>query len=151
MGDHGSSDRLDGGTVRGGKCTPRMYGRHGFAAGSASAADAEENPRHFARSGVEMMRGYTNTRDCRRGFLLNSFGETFAAHCGRCDACAAGPIVAPSPAGGFPLNSRVIHPAWGPGVVLRYERDTMVVLFETVGYRTLGVDIVREERLLAAG
>lgn len=83
--------------------------------------------------------------------MLNSFGETFAAPCGRCDACAAGPTVAPLPAGGFPLDSRVIHPAWGPGVVLRYERDTMVVLFETVGYRTLGIDIVREERLLAAG
>jgi ATP-dependent DNA helicase RecQ len=40
----------------------------------------------------------------------------------------------------FPINSRVQHAQWGAGEVLRYEADKMVVLFDTVGYKTLGVE-----------
>jgi ATP-dependent DNA helicase RecQ len=48
----------------------------------------------------------------------------------------------------FPLNSHVSHKTWGEGVVLRYEDDKMVVLFDEVGYKTLSVDIVTERGLL---
>jgi ATP-dependent DNA helicase RecQ len=39
----------------------------------------------------------------------------------------------------FPLNARVRHREWGPGVVMRPEADRVTVLFEQVGYRTLAM------------
>jgi hypothetical protein len=36
-------------------------------------------------------------------------------------------------------------------MVMRHAGDTMVVLFDSVGYRTLAVDLVMEEGLLARG
>lgn len=36
-------------------------------------------------SRVEMMRGYSETRSCRRVFLLSYFGEQLAGPCGNCD------------------------------------------------------------------
>jgi ATP-dependent DNA helicase RecQ len=42
----------------------------------------------------------------------------------------------------------VRHGEWGRGVVQRYEGDQMVVLFDEVGYKTLGVDLVEERGLL---
>lgn len=36
------------------------------------------------------------------------------------------------------------HERWGRGVLQRYEGDGMVVLFDEVGYKTLGVDLVQE-------
>ena len=50
----------------------------------------------------------------------------------------------------FPLNSRVNHRAWGEGLVMRYEGDKIVVLFDTVGYKTLAVELVTEQGLLTA-
>lgn len=70
---------------------------------------------------------------------------------GACGVREAGILPADEEERAFPVDSRVVHRAWGEGLVLRYEADTMVVLFETVGYRTLGVDLVRDERLLWAG
>lgn len=37
---------------------------------------------------------------------------------------------------------------WGEGLILRYEGDKMVVLFDEVGYKRLSVDVVTENRLL---
>jgi ATP-dependent DNA helicase RecQ len=48
----------------------------------------------------------------------------------------------------FLINSRVVHEKWGEGLVQRYEGDKMVVLFDEVGYKTLGVDLVTERDLL---
>ena len=39
---------------------------------------------------VEMMRGYAETDDCRRQFLLGYFGEDLVETCGSCDTCTAG-------------------------------------------------------------
>lgn len=97
-----------------------------------------------------MFRGSAETRGCRREFLLNSFGEAFAPPCGRCDVCEVGPLVAVDEAAPFPIDSAVVHRSWGPGTVLRAGGGKVVVLFDTVGYRTLGVDVVREEGLLRA-
>src|SRR3712207_8273472 len=42
------------------------------------------------QSRVEMMRGYAETTDCRRQFLLGYFGEQLDEPCGNCDNCSAG-------------------------------------------------------------
>jgi ATP-dependent DNA helicase RecQ len=44
----------------------------------------------------------------------------------------------------------VTHKSWGAGEVQRYDRDRVVVLFESVGYRTLDLGLVEEEGLLEA-
>ena len=111
------------------------------------AAAAEERRREFERSRLEMMRAYAEARDCRRGFLLNYFGERFEPPCGNCDNCEAG-LVAGSTREPFPLGARVAHAEWGDGAVQRYEGDKMVVLFDDVGYKTLDVGIVVERDLL---
>ena len=48
----------------------------------------------------------------------------------------------------FPVQSTVTHASWGNGVVMRYEGDRIVVLFEEVGYRTLSLVVVAEQELL---
>src|SRR3989440_462516 len=80
--------------------------------------------------------------------LLACFGEHLAHPCGHCDRCAAGEGEAAPVAGPFPVHSTVRHATWGEGLVLRYEEDRMVVLFDEVGYKTLSVDVVRREGLL---
>jgi ATP-dependent DNA helicase RecQ len=98
------------------------------------------------------MRAYAETSGCRRQFLLAYFGETLEEPCGNCDTCAAGTAeeqadVTDSP---YPLQSKVAHASWGTGVVMRYEGDRIVVLFEEVGYRTLSLDAVAARGLLEA-
>jgi ATP-dependent DNA helicase RecQ len=113
------------------------------------AVHAQERYQQYVRSRLEMMRGYAEVRDCRREYLLNYFGEKLEEPCGFCDNCKAGVIVEEdSDSKPFPLNSRVVHSSWGEGVVMRYEGDKMVILFDEVGYKTLGVDFVRHRGLL---
>jgi hypothetical protein len=50
----------------------------------------------------------------------------------------------------FASGERVVHDKWGDGVVQRIEDGQIVVLFETVGYKKLGVDLVAERGLLVA-
>jgi ATP-dependent DNA helicase RecQ len=95
-----------------------------------------------------MIRGYAELHDCRRKYLLNYFGETLEEPCGFCDNCKAGVVVEDSGSQPFPLNSRVVHSSWGEGQVMRYEGDKMVILFDEVGYKTLGVDLVRQRGLI---
>jgi ATP-dependent DNA helicase RecQ len=96
-----------------------------------------------------MMRGYADMRDCRRDYLLSYFGETLAAPCQNCDNCDAGLVAAGSTQEHpFPLQSLVEHKAWGPGRVLRYAGETILVLFDTVGYRTLALELVLSKDLL---
>jgi ATP-dependent DNA helicase RecQ len=114
-----------------------------------AAASAQESRKEYERTRVEMMRGYAETAECRREYLLSYFGEAFVAPCGNCDNCDAGmtgPDVGAHP---FEVGSRVRHPELGDGAVQRYDRDTVVVLFDEHGYRTLGVDLVLEHGLLS--
>jgi ATP-dependent DNA helicase RecQ len=116
------------------------------------AAEAQEHLRKFARSRIEMMRGYADMSDCRREYILNYFGEVYTPPCDNCDNCLAGLSGArPLSTQPFPINGKVVHKIWGPGLVMRYAGDTMVVLFDSVGYRTLAVDLVMREGLLARG
>ncbi|CAN5507488.1 hypothetical protein BH24ACT26_BH24ACT26_12910 [soil metagenome] len=96
-----------------------------------------------------MVRGYAETRDCRREYLLNYFGEQFDAPCGNCDNCREG-LVGEQPGGGaaFPAGSRVAHGSWGEGLVMRHEGDKVVVLFDDVGYKTLSLEAVGARGLL---
>jgi ATP-dependent DNA helicase RecQ len=113
------------------------------------AVSAQENREEFDRSRIEMMRAYAELDDgCRRDFVLNYFGESFAPPCGRCDNCEAGRVSATPDDGPFAGGERVVHDRWGPGVVQRVEDGQVVVLFESVGYKKLGVDLVLERGLL---
>ncbi|MEX5719338.1 RecQ family ATP-dependent DNA helicase [Geodermatophilus maliterrae] len=120
-----------------------------------AAAAARELARHHERvdqSRVEMMRGYAETTDCRRQFLLGYFGEQLDEPCGNCDNCSAGTaqervttVDADTP---FPPETPVEHTEWGPGMVMRVEDDRVVVLFEEVGYKTLALRAVEANDLL---
>jgi ATP-dependent DNA helicase RecQ len=112
------------------------------------AVRAQERYQHYLRSRLEMMRGYAEVRDCRREYLLNYFGEKQGKPCGFCDNCKAGVVVEDSASKPFPLSSRVVHSSWGEGLVMRYEGDKMVILFDEVGYKTLDVDMVKQRGLL---
>jgi len=127
---------------------------------AALASEQAEARKRRDRTRVDMMRGYAETAGCRQSYLLGYFGEQLAAPCGHCDNCAAG-LAGGGPAGEgageesgrqgaapFPVSSRVTHAQWGEGVVLRYEGDRVVVLFEEEGYRTLLVPTVLERGLL---
>ena len=46
------------------------------------------------------------------------------------------------------VGARVRHDQWGEGAVQRYESDSMTVLFDDVGYKTLARSVVSERGLL---
>lgn len=116
---------------------------------ASAVTQAQEQWEQWERSRLEMMRGYAEVQDCRRKYLLNYFGEELAVPCDFCDNCKAGITAAESDEQHpFPINSRVKHKSWGEGLVIRHEGDKVVVLFDQVGYKTLGVNIARLYRLL---
>jgi ATP-dependent DNA helicase RecQ len=112
------------------------------------ALDEAERHQRVQRSRIDMMRNLAETTACRGQALLACFGEQLTRRCGHCDNCAAGDRPATTP-GPYPVHSTVRHASWGTGMVLRYEEDRMVVLFEGVGYKTLSVPVVQEQGLLS--
>ena len=119
-------------------------------------------PRHAQRDGpsrIEMMRGYAETDDCRRQFLLGYFGEDLPgalrqlrqlhrrfAPTGRKRRRRRGR----RGRGAVPAPVRRVHKEWGPGLVMRHEDDVITVLFEQEGYKTLSRTAVLEHGLLKA-
>jgi ATP-dependent DNA helicase RecQ len=105
------------------------------------------------RSRVDMVRGYAETRRCRRQFLLSYLGEADSPRCERCDNCRSGSAseedaqtsVGPAP---FEAEQLVRHAAFGDGVVMSVEGDEATVLFEEFGYKTLSVPTLVERDLL---
>jgi ATP-dependent DNA helicase RecQ len=114
-------------------------------------AEASEEREEYERSRLEMMRSYAEHSGCRRDFVLSYFGEEHEPPCGNCDNCDAG-LVEPEPATDrpFEIGATVTHTEWGQGEVQRYEPDRVIVLFESVGYRTLNLELVAEKGLLQA-
>ncbi|HEY8340832.1 MAG TPA: RecQ family ATP-dependent DNA helicase [Egibacteraceae bacterium] len=135
-----------------------------------AAAAMEDLARHHEiqneveQSRLDMVSAYAETTDCRRRFLLNYLGDDYPAElCLRCDSCLrrAGQRgtddwdldsqrarVAESRGGPFAAGDAVGHPTWGRGVVQRVEGDTVVVRFDTVGYRSMHAPTVVERGLL---
>jgi ATP-dependent DNA helicase RecQ len=113
------------------------------------AGGGPEEREELERSRLEMMRSYAETCGCRRDFVLSYFGEDHEGPCGNCDNCGAG-LVGPEEGTDrpFPVGSTVTHAEWGPGEVQRYDRDRVTVLFESVGYRVLDLEVVEEKGLL---
>jgi ATP-dependent DNA helicase RecQ len=114
----------------------------------AEAVDAQARRREYDRSRVEMIRAYAELTGCRRQHLLSYFGEDLAEPCGNCDNCESGVAQGASADAPFAAGSRVAHKLWGEGQVLRLEGDNMVILFDSVGYKTLSIPVVLEGELL---
>jgi ATP-dependent DNA helicase RecQ len=114
------------------------------------AREKAETRQVMARSRLEMVRGYAETTDCRRRYLLGYFGEDLERPCGHCDTCDAG--IAPDAEAGeddaFAPAGRVRHPEFGEGVVMQQGGGRVTVLFEEAGYRTLDVETALEHDLL---
>jgi ATP-dependent DNA helicase RecQ len=110
----------------------------------------QEERLQFDRSRVAMMGGYAESDGCRREFILTYFGERFSPPCGHCDNCEAGLVKAAVGSKPFAEGSRVRHKQWGEGLVQRYEDAAVVVLFDSVGYRKLGLEMVLERGLLCS-
>jgi ATP-dependent DNA helicase RecQ len=116
-----------------------------------AAVEEQDDREEFDRSRVQMMGAYADATTCRREFVLTYFGERFEPPCGRCDNCDAGLVEAGAASSRpFAEGSRVVHDRWGGGLVQRYEEGQVVVLFDSVGYKKLGLEIVEERGLLAA-
>ncbi|TMR90433.1 DUF3553 domain-containing protein, partial [Nonomuraea basaltis] len=114
---------------------------------AARAAEMDEARHRVDDSRIDMMRGYAETRGCRRRFLLEYFGEPYAGTCGACDTCENGeaPELMPvSGKGGFPVRAKVTHKMWGSGTVMSREHDRITVLFDSVGYKTLSLAAVED-------
>ncbi|GLY95981.1 RecQ family ATP-dependent DNA helicase [Actinoplanes sp. NBRC 103695] len=121
------------------------------AAAAQAALDEYERLQAIERSRTDMMRGFAETQACRTQALLTYFGEQMKKPCGHCDNCASGTVEPPPRRSGkdpFPVHSKVSHDEWGAGMVMGYEDDRMTVLFDEVGYKTLSVPVVTENKLL---
>lgn len=117
----------------------------------AAATEVVDSRERIDRSRVEMMRGYAESRDCRRQFLLSYFGQPLPGPCGNCDRCRDGSGTTDTDTGersAIPVDTAVSHKEWGSGVVIGGDSDRITVLFEDYGYRTLLMSAVTENDLL---
>lgn len=124
----------------------------------AALERAEERER-IDRSRIEMLRGYAETRRCRRATLLGYFGQDYVEPCDNCDTCAAsaadrevraGEDAGPRTDAPFAVDEVVRHHEWGEGTVMAVEDDRVTVFFESEGYKVLSVELVAERGLLAS-
>lgn len=121
---------------------------------AAAVAEAERH-RTVERSRLEMVRAFVEARTCRRQLLLGYFGEQLDQPCGNCDTCWNGSAyensVDPDVLDHLPFaaGDLVRHAVWGEGTVMSADDTSLVVLFGSVGYKTLSLDTVLERGLLS--
>ena len=112
-------------------------------------ADAE---RTLRRTQVERVREYADSPHCRDLVLRHHFGDLSEEPCGRCDTCSteggAAPLETLRDLDGLRPEAGVRHRRFGRGTITDLTRDTVTVLFDRVGYRTLATELVRERQLL---
>jgi ATP-dependent DNA helicase RecQ len=117
-----------------------------------AAADRAAARERIEESRIAMVRGYAETEECRRQFLLGYFGDSLPHPCGNCDTCSSGSAAAVHADGSrdaeWPPDAEVEHAEWGRGTVMRTEDDRLTVFFESAGYRTLALADVTERKLL---
>ena len=122
--------------------------------------EAEERRRAYESSRLAMMRGYAETAACRREYIMNYFGEAYdPSQCQMCDnslthtASVGQASVGQTPGnqapdGPFSIGELVRHASWGQGLVERTTADSVTVLFDDVGFKTLDVELVQRKGLL---
>jgi ATP-dependent DNA helicase RecQ len=110
----------------------------------------EEARKAYERSRLDMMRGYAETQDCRRAYILNYFGEEYEDNCAMCDNDVLGRTPEPAAAADSPfaIGDRVVHESLGEGTVQRLAGGKLTILFEDSGYRTLSLEAIEERGLL---
>lgn len=144
----GFADVLDDGRVRPAPDRPPL--EEAVAAGRSGEAQRKA----MDRTRVDMMRAYAETSGCRRAFVLGYFGEPFDPPCGACDNCADRSATAADARTAadapFATGDRVRHQAWGEGTVGHLDGATVTVAFDTVGYRTLALEVLAAEPGLLA-
>jgi ATP-dependent DNA helicase RecQ len=115
-----------------------------------AALQREETRVRIERSRLEAMRAYAETTDCRRRLLLGYLGEDLPDPCGHCDNCRAGTSRSAGARGadGLAAGLRVRHAEWGGGMVVEGDADSVAVMFDDVGFKTLSREIVEEKDLL---
>lgn len=119
--------------------------------------EGEAHRHAYERSRLAMIRSYAETDACRRRYLLNYFGDDSEDDgCTMCDndmprATEQRIVIRPesvpteSP---FEIGERVNHNTWGAGIIQRVTDDSLTVLFDTAGYKTLSTATVYEHELL---
>ncbi|KZB86144.1 recombinase RecQ [Amycolatopsis regifaucium] len=113
------------------------------------AVEVAERHQRLVRSRIEMIRGYAETMECRRRYLLGYFGERLAEPCGNCDTCDFGTGERKHAEDAeYAVNSTVRHVEWGEGTVMSVEPDRITILFDDFGYKTLDLAAVDENDLL---